>query len=262
MERIITCGAIRQRGATDRAALLAGQRFVVLVLAYPAALDPASVERLCAYLSRDEQARAAQMPMPAKRAEFVLSRALLRRTLGMLLDSAPPELDLATTAAGKPLLRHPAASIAFNLSHTSGYILLALSQSGQIGVDIETLGDYQERIARRFFHPAEYAWLEQLEPARRAHGFYHLWTVKEACIKAIGAGLRFPLRKLPVSDARAGVCLGLSWQVLTVDPAVRAAVALRPRRGQPVADAWRQQRISLAALLHPEPAAIKEELER
>ena len=44
-----------------------------------------------------------------------------------------------------------------------------------------------ERIARRFFHPEEYRYLEQLGFSTEA--FFSLWTAKESYVKYTGEGI-------------------------------------------------------------------------
>ena len=58
--------------------------------------------------------------------------------------------------------------------------------SCRVGLDLQK--EYEkngEKLARRFFHPQEIAWME-------AHGFGHfsrIWTYKESYVKYTGTGL-------------------------------------------------------------------------
>ena len=59
-----------------------------------------------------------------------------------------------------------------------------------LGFDIEPLGRRAPmEVARRYFTAAEIAWLDGLPAAARGEGFFRLWTLKEAFIKATGKGL-------------------------------------------------------------------------
>jgi 4'-phosphopantetheinyl transferase len=246
--------------APDLAALLADQRFVAFALSAPPDLDAPTIERLCAYLSPDERQRHGRFREAPKRSEFLLSRVLARRVLGAILGVVPAEIRFITTPEGKPLLPGD-PWLTFNISHSNGYMLCGVSRYGAIGVDVERLGDYKAAIARRFFAHDEWQWLEALAPSQQARGFYHLWTVKEACIKALGTGLRFPLRKLPVADAEAGTSLGLWWQVLKIDPLVRAAVALRVMDPAQAPESGTLLHVDLAWLLSERQAGIGKEIE-
>ena len=101
---------------------------------------------------------------------------LLRAALG---DDAVFE----TNAFGKPIL---ADGRSFNLSHAGDYAVLATGDA-PLGVDIERFHevDYLS-VANRFFHPDERAFLASQQDTQRA--FFHIWTLKESYLKAIGRG--------------------------------------------------------------------------
>ena len=95
----------------------------------------------------------------------------------------PATAELAKTVLGKPYLRdYP--GVQFNLSHSGRYGVCALS-AFPVGVDVELIRPLRREVARRFFTPAEAAWLD----ARPEAEFFRLWTRKESYIKAIGKGL-------------------------------------------------------------------------
>ena len=83
------------------------------------------------------------------------------------------------------------AAISFNVSHGGRHGLIAVAPGGRLGVDVE------ERVSRRdldgliatAFAPKEQAGLAALRGSRRLHAFYHVWTMKEALLKALGTGL-------------------------------------------------------------------------
>ncbi|MDP6945214.1 MAG: 4'-phosphopantetheinyl transferase superfamily protein, partial [Myxococcota bacterium] len=85
----------------------------------------------------------------------------------------------------------------FNLSHTMGLIVCAVTRGRDIGVDVE----YEPRksqttkIADRFFAPPEVAALHRLPEAQQRERFFAYWTLKEAYIKGRGMGLAIPLKR-------------------------------------------------------------------
>ena len=96
---------------------------------------------------------------------------------------------LARLAAGKPFFPDR-PELHFNLSHTVGWSLCALSDA-PVGVDIEALRPRREGLAERILSPKELEWY-------RAHGgdtaaLLTLWTRKEALCKRGGGGLTFPV---------------------------------------------------------------------
>ncbi len=87
-------------------------------------------------------------------------------------------------AQGKPYL---GSGPCFNLTHAGRHAALAVSLES-VGVDMENAGrkgDWQ-RIAERFFHVEEQAYIAAAEDPKYA--FYAIWTLKESYLKAMGAG--------------------------------------------------------------------------
>jgi len=102
----------------------------------------------------------------------------------------PPGDRLQMLPSGGQMPAHMPA-LEFNLSHTEGMILCAVTAGCPIGVDVEDSFRTAEclPLARRFFHPTETALLENLPADQLLLAFYRLWTLKEAYLKALGAGL-------------------------------------------------------------------------
>src|ERR1700691_1725697 len=90
---------------------------------------------LFALLDSDERERAARFKFPEPRNQFVISRALLRRCLGRYLHIDAPDVRFRTTANGKTELADPQSDLRFNLSHTHGVTVVAVTHR-QVGVDV------------------------------------------------------------------------------------------------------------------------------
>lgn len=97
-------------------------------------------------------------------------------------------------AYGKPrVAQRP--DLKFNLSHCAGRVACALARGVELGLDVETLDRHAPmEVAGCYFAPAELAWLRALPEPERPAGFFQLWTLKEAYIKATGLGLSQPLQ--------------------------------------------------------------------
>lgn len=80
---------------------------------------------------------------------------------------------------GKPYLND--GSYHISISHTKGYIGIALHPTKAVGVDIELLGNKIGRVADRFLSTAE------LSSARNTTSLHLYWSAKEAVYKLIGA---------------------------------------------------------------------------
>lgn len=101
------------------------------------------------------------------------------------------EVQIKKDSRGKPYvtIRGEKSSDFFNISHTSGVGVIIFSNH-EVGIDIEMIGNADDRIAQRFFQVNEKQYLhdstDDMEYQRR---FYEIWTKKEAYLKWNGIGL-------------------------------------------------------------------------
>ena len=154
-------------------------------------------------LAADERARAERFYFQKHSEHFIVGRGLLRNILSRYLDTEPDQLHFCYNSYGKPALTEDtsAEGLHFNLSHSHGIALYALTRRREIGVDIEYFRpDVEaEKLAERFFSPREAAVLRALPEHLRKEGFFNCWTRKEAYIKAEGEGMAIPLSTFDVS---------------------------------------------------------------
>jgi len=145
-------------------------------------------------LAADEAARAARLLGDGPRARFVAARGALRAILAGYCGAAPGDLRFVYGPHGKPSLAFPGVSWGFNLTHSGGVALLAVSGRGAVGVDLEPLRELPDalRIGRRMFAPAVLEGLAQAPPDQRSAAFLRAWTVLEACVKLRGGGVFQP----------------------------------------------------------------------
>jgi 4'-phosphopantetheinyl transferase len=127
------------------------------------------------------------------RLQYLASRVLARRTLAWCLDIDGASLQFERSHAGKPhLVTRPASgAVDFSLAHTSDLVLIAVGLAVAVGSDVERVDrDVDEiEVAGVAFSGDELAGLVRLAPPARRRGFYELWTLKEAFLKATGEGL-------------------------------------------------------------------------
>ena len=154
-------------------------------------------------LSADERERAGRFRFPQLQQRFVVGRGILRAILGRYLEVAPETLVFEYTAYGKPSLKMLPGQphLHFNLSHSAGVALYAVTLNRAIGIDVETVDPALKhmQLAEHCFSPSERSALRALPPQDLALGFCTGWTRKEAYIKANGQGLSFPLDQFSVS---------------------------------------------------------------
>lgn len=194
--------------------------------------DPEEVEALRASLSADERRRADRFHFERDRRHFTVGRGVLRDVLSRYLGGPPAALGFSLGEFGKPALSGDDGGLRFNLSHSHGLALCAVTRGREVGVDVEHLRDdfAGVDIAERFFSPAEVAALLSLPAHQRTRAFFDCWTRKEAYIKALGEGLSHPLHLFTVS-LKPGEPARL---VSTDDPREAArwsVVELSPREG-------------------------------
>jgi 4'-phosphopantetheinyl transferase len=149
-----------------------------------------------AILSPVERHRCDRFASYRDRQTFAAAHALLRSALSLHEDSRPADSWLFQTAShGKPCLVPGQAELAFSLAHTVGLVACALANIESIGMDVESLERIVDThgVATRYFSQREILALEECEDPGRHTRFIELWTLKEAYLKATGAGLSTPL---------------------------------------------------------------------
>lgn len=180
-------------------------------------LPEAEIENYVLSLSAQERERAEKFTFPDKYEEYVVTRGLLKKALAHVLRQAPSEFHFDYTSSKKPYLprKYNDQLISFNVSHSHGQALVAISVDRNIGIDIEKIRtdvEY-EKLALRFFSMAEHKALMLCPPAERAAAFFATWTRKEAFVKAVGKGIAFGLSEFDVniSPKEAPVMLATRW---------------------------------------------------
>lgn len=167
-------------------------------------LGAARLQGLFRSLSADERSRAERFRAPRDRDRYIAGRGLLRAVLARYLWAHPAELHFRYGLHGKPALAREAgrSALRFNVSHSEGLALLAVTRGREVGVDVERLRpDIEDGIARRFFSPGEVARLGALPAGQRQAAFFACWTRKEAFVKARGEGLGLGLDTFDVTLA-------------------------------------------------------------
>jgi len=183
-----------------------------------------------AALSPDECTRADRFRFPEHRTRFVAAQGILREILGIHLAVDPARLKFGYNEHGKPFLAEPAnACVEFNLSHSADLAVYAVARDFPVGVDVEFIKPHGSwlRIAEHYFSAEEFSVLSNLPEQEMREEFFDLWAVKEARLKALGVGLRYPLSETG-DDSR--------WSVMKLKPmpGYSAALAFGRRETAPV----------------------------
>ena len=166
------------------------------------------VSRESRLLSTDEALRAERFLFEKHKIRFIRTRAFVRQILGGYVSVEPAQLTFSYGANGKPEFSREMQchGINFNLSHSEGLALLAITRGLALGVDIEQVNPNfsGQEIAERYFSANEVKLLGGLPEAVRTQAFFSCWTRKEAYIKALGMGLSVPLDSFEVGFSPGG----------------------------------------------------------
>ena len=161
-------------------------------------------EKLRAILSPQESERMNRYVCQGDRDRYLVAWSLVRRVMAELTDSGPRPLSFVRTCKlcghpshGKPRL--PGSGIDFSLSHSGDRILLGVSRVGEVGVDVEQTGRPIDHLARLVLHPDE--------PQVTGPDLLRVWVRKEACLKATGQGLVFPMSQFTMAGPPSGAIL-------------------------------------------------------
>jgi 4'-phosphopantetheinyl transferase len=192
------------------------------------------LQRIKGRLTAPELEGARRLISERHRILYAVSHAFTRSVLACYLGREETSIEMVHGEHGRPELRD--RSLRFNLSHTEGIAVVAVTRSDDIGVDVERI-DHLRRVAgltHRVFTPAELqTWDGEPET------FFSRWTLKEAYAKARGLGLSlgfhdfgFQLSEPPVLQCDPRLDDAGEWRFHSFEPlpGYRAAAAVR-RRG-------------------------------
>ena len=168
---------------------------------------------------------------------------IMRKFLSHYLATAIDQVNIDASPNGKPLLRD--GRMHFNVSHSGGALLFAVSRHHEVGVDLESSRRPRRvlELARRWFDPAEASALQALPESLRQRAFLNLWTCKEAVLKADGRGIAGGLDRIAFAMTETGEITSVvdrSWNVVRLEPAP----------AYPGAVAWRGPDVPVRAFLY------------
>ncbi|MGH8916793.1 MAG: 4'-phosphopantetheinyl transferase family protein, partial [Actinomycetes bacterium] len=169
----------------------------VLVWWWPIRDGRASASDL-ALLDTEELSRAHAFTSTSRAAEFISSRATIRRIMSDYLRIPARDISLGRAPCGgcgdighgPPAIVRPAISPRISFSHTKGLGMLAVS-AHPVGIDAEPVREIPvAEVAGVALTPRERgAVLAEPAGAARSRAFLRCWTRKEAVLKAAGVGI-------------------------------------------------------------------------
>lgn len=142
-----------------------------------------------AWLDADELDRAARFRQARDRSRYLAAHVSLRQVVDRCCGIAPDRQRYRRDASGKWRLANRSVWH-FNLSYAGDAALIGIARGGAVGVDIEAerIVEDAAELADLHFDPEERVACAAAPDPDIA--FLRGWTRKEACLKAVGAGLR------------------------------------------------------------------------
>jgi len=135
---------------------------------------------------------------------YLAGRYYLYKLISGYSGQPAKEIELSYTRLNKPYLRETDSNLFFNFSDTAdenGSIgIFAFSRSGEVGVDIESLGrsgNFSSIVEKRF-SPLEQSIVIDQRGKMNNEAFLCVWTRKEASGKATGQGINFKMNQREV----------------------------------------------------------------
>lgn len=149
-------------------------------------------------LSETEMQRANRIRIREVRDQYVKTRLVTRKILGMYLNQPPEQVTFEYTSYHKPYLYLNPHAIEFNVSHSSTYALCVVSRNRLVGIDIEKVKhlDNFDQIVINIFSSEELSDYLNKPPEEKLAYFYRAWSRKEAFVKAQGKGMFHPVNQV------------------------------------------------------------------
>jgi len=130
----------------------------------------------------------------------LLGRLLLNYGLQKMNKEYQNEM-LSYTSFDKPFFSTNKTK--FNISHSGEIVVCALSETNDVGIDVEIISeinihDFEAQMTKR-------EWNSLMIPENKKAAFFDFWTQKEAVIKSHGKGLSIPLKSFEVTNYQAKI---------------------------------------------------------
>ncbi len=126
------------------------------------------------------------------------STGFINKVFSIVYNVDQCEITILHTPYGKPYLQG-FNNFYFNIAHTENIIVCAVSDYGEIGVDIEKERNINEKVIKRFFSKEEQAYIQNGGVNKNIR-YTEIITKKEAYSKMMGLGLKMEYPKFNVFE--------------------------------------------------------------
>ncbi len=176
------------------------------------------------FLNDEERQRALKFARLDLQKKFVKTRGVLRQILASYLDLKPQKIIIKTAKYGKPYLTN--GTLNFNLSHTGNQFVIAVSNTGDVGIDIEHYKDRKSisGLVKKCFSKVERDYWNDLSEQQKNIMFYRFWVRKESFVKAVGRGIALGLDQCIINPEEQDYFLEIpseygqasSWRIIDI----------------------------------------------
>ncbi|PUZ62854.1 hypothetical protein GQ55_3G020100 [Panicum hallii var. hallii] len=168
--------------------------------------SPAQFDAAAAFLPPHERPAIARFLKEDDRKRALVSRLLQYSLVRHVLRIPFRQINICRTPEGKPYLSNCSTfpNFNFNTSHQGDYVGIASELLCLVGLDIVSVSKPQGETTTEFIsnfssYLTDHEWdciVRAGTPSEVLTEFYRHWCLKEAFVKAIGAGIGFELRRL------------------------------------------------------------------
>lgn len=165
-------------------------------------------------LGRHELQRMSRFLDERDAARYAAVHAGARRLVALSLGVELSKVELgrracpvcASSQHGPPCIAKPETTAGLSLSRSGPHGVVAISEQGPVGVDIEEMRPFPSlaETANRYMSSRELLFFDRATPDDRLGVFFRSWTRKEAVAKAWGAGMAVDFAQLDADVANDG----------------------------------------------------------
>lgn len=183
----------------------------VLYAHFPTTLPEQAWSRYFRKMPEDIQKRILRFTRWQDRHAGLLGKMMLLE--GLMRHGYPSDClqNLSYSEYRRPFIRGP---VDFNISHSGHYVICAISNKGNVGIDIEQIRDIELADFEDYMTAAQWKAIKESSDPYKI--FFEFWTMKESVLKVDGRGLSLPLLDIHIDGGKANVH-GVAWYVRRID---------------------------------------------
>ena len=154
------------------------------------------LERAFFVMSEDRREKCMRLISDVDKKRCIAADMLAREIIAQKTGMSEREIVFGTAENGKPFVKN--AEVFFNVSHSGHYAAAALSENGEVGIDVECFRPVSPSVTRFFcsdvdldfiFGEAPVPQRKKITDSETLVRFFRVWCFKEAFFKRTGEGI-------------------------------------------------------------------------